>query len=113
MKTLIIVLLVFFVPLSNIKSQDTTELNTLLMRTTYKINGDKDEIGTVFLLAKKTRPDSDYAYIVLVTAKHVLDTISGDSATIFLREKKNEAYSTLPHRIAIKSKGKKLYTSHP
>ena len=113
MKTLIIVLLFFFVPLSNIKSQDTTELNSLLMRTTHKIKGDKGKFGTVFLLAKRTRPNSDYFYIVLVTAKHVLDSISGDSATIYLRKKKNEAYSTLPYRIAIKSKGKKLYTSHP
>ena len=110
-KTLSIFFLVFCC-LGILKTQDTTELNSLLMRTTYKIQGDNGSLGTVFLLGKRTHPNSQYSYFVLVTARHVLDGISGDSATIFFRSNEEGVYSTIPYRIAIRNKKRNLYTYH-
>ena len=83
------------------------------MRSTFKIVGDNGEMGTVFILTKKTRPNSEYSYYILVTAKHVLDEIKSENATIFLREKQNDTYVTLPYKIKIRHGKQKLYSSHP
>lgn len=113
MKTIFISLLISLVSLTNARGQESKDLNSILMRSTFKIVGAQGGMGTVFILSKKTRPNSEYYYYILVTAKHVLDEIKSEDATLFLREKQNDTYVTLPHKIKIRNGKQKLYTSHP
>ena len=69
-------------------AQDNHEFNTIIMQSTFKILGENDYLGTAFIVGEPTYPDSKYGYTILVTAKHVLDRMTGDSITIQLRKKK-------------------------
>ncbi|MEZ4691168.1 MAG: hypothetical protein R3A12_13800 [Ignavibacteria bacterium] len=70
-----------------------TEFNTTLMNSTYKIYGvdkidsNKINIGTCFIVGEQVSNDSNYYSFVLVTAKHVLDGINNDFAFLELRLK--------------------------
>src|SRR5262245_16740311 len=71
-------------------AQDT-EFNTLLFQTTFKIEGPGDEpgtlaVGTVFLMSRPV-PDSNKFVNVLITARHVLEAIQGDTAILNLRRR--------------------------
>jgi hypothetical protein len=91
------------------------DLNTVLMQSTYLIQGPKKgadnelSFGTAFLVGKPTDDKSKQHY-VLVTARHVLDEIDGDTATIFVRKQRSEGnYSVSPWSIKIRENGKNDY----
>ena len=89
------------------------EINTVLMRSTFKIVGDNGNIGTVFIIGKPTPNSAERkAHYVLVTAAHVLDQIPGDSATIFFRKKDGNIYDKTPYRYQIRQNGKPLWVKH-
>lgn len=87
------------------------EFHAGLMHSTFKIQGD-GALGTAFVVAKKI-PNTNKGFLILVTAKHVLDGMSGDTATLFVRSKQGDYYLKDKLKIPIRSKGKNLYTSHP
>ena len=90
------------------------DINTVLMKSTFKIVGDNGNIGTVFIIGKSTPNSAEHrAYYVLVTAAHVLDQIPGDSATIFFRKKDGNIYDKTPYRYQIRQDGKPLWVKHP
>ena len=95
------------------------ELNTILMNSTFEIYGPSAEpgkttSGTVFFLGKPLKTDPKKGSYVLITAAHVLDEISGDTATLVLRKKDvTGAFNKLPYRIAIRNQGTKLYLKNP
>lgn len=91
---------------------DTLELNTRLMRSTFKIAGN-GMIGTVFILGEPMKGESDRAYYVLITANHILDKMKGDEAIIFLREKIDDSYRKIAYPITIRKKGEPLWVRHP
>lgn len=97
----------------------TDELNTLLMHSTFLIVGptnvpNKISFGTVFLLGIPYKDDPKIAHIVVVTAAHVLEGISGDTATLQLRRRSAEGpYETFPYQIPIRKNGAPLYVRHP
>ena len=67
----------------------TDELNTLLMHSTFLIVGptkipNQYTFGTVFLMGIPYKGDAKVARIVIVTAAHVFEGISGDTATLQL-----------------------------
>jgi S1-C subfamily serine protease len=96
------------------------ELNTILMNSTFEIFGPsatepgETTFGTVFFLGKPLRTDPNKGSFVLITAAHVLDEISGDTATLVLRRKNSTGdYTKLPYTIAIRDQGKNLYVKNP
>jgi hypothetical protein len=97
----------FFIPWA----VEAQELNTLLMRSTFKIAG-KTTLGTAFIIGRPLAKESRAAY-VLVTAAHVLRDIDGEEAVLFLRKKTGDVYERLRYPIRIRSGSKPLWVQHP
>jgi hypothetical protein len=96
------------------KAPPPPDINTALMRSTFKIVGSNESIGTVFLLGKpKPNSKENFGYSVLVTAAHVLEKIPDDSAIIFFRRKDGDRYIKIPCRYQIRRDGKPLWVKHP
>ena len=112
----LLISILFFtsVALADQKEKKIFEINTTLMRATFKIEG-KGSQGTVFFLGKRTRKDPQKAYFVLITAAHVLKKMKGDKANLFLREViDGGTFKKLKHEIPIRDdKGKELWVEHP
>lgn len=69
-KIFILALFVFIFHVSFAHSAQI-DLNTILMRSTFKIAG-REKLGTVFIIGKPVPGDSQKSYYILVTAAHVL-----------------------------------------
>lgn len=83
-----------------------------LTRATCQIIGGKGSSGTVFFIACEM--DSAAYLPVLVTARHVLDSISTDSATIIFRVQTSEgAFQPHPQLVEIRKNGVPKYLVHP
>jgi len=92
-------------------SANTFELNTVLMRSTFKL-ADKESIGTAFIVGRMSEKNATKAYYVMVTAAHVLEEMKGTHAILYLR-KRNENYQKVPYPFEIRREGKPLWTTHP
>ncbi len=110
--TILILISIIFFFISFAIAEETFEINTVLMRSTFKIVGE-NSIGTVFILGKPCRENPDKAYYVLITATHVLVNMKGDKAILFLRKKINNLYEKMPWEISIRKEGKNLWINHP
>lgn len=88
------------------------ELNTILMRSTFKLSG-KYKSGTCFILGKPMKEETGKAYYVLITAAHVLESIEENMAILNLRTRKNNRYEKLPIVILIRKNGTPLWVKHP
>lgn len=86
------------------------ELNTVLMRSTFKLAGE-GSVGTAFIVGRPTEKDPTWLSYVMVTAAHVLEEMRGSQATLFLR-KKNEDYRKVPYTFEIRREGKPLWIRH-
>lgn len=84
-----------------------------LLEATYRI-ADKDHSGTCFLVAPKVVDTVNPRRVILATAAHVLEQMSGDGCEIFLRRREDDGqYSRQQLTIAIRKDGKPLWTRHP
>jgi hypothetical protein len=92
--------------------QDTLEINTILMRSTFMITGD-GSTGTAFIVGKPLKEIKDRAYYVLTTAAHVLNGIKGDTAILFLRKRSGDSYTKFPYPIQIRRGTTPLWVQHP
>src|SRR5262245_65627485 len=93
---------------------EETEFNTLLFRTTFKIEGPGASpgslsLGTVFLMAKPI-PNTTRFRSVMITARHVLDSIHGDTATLNLRRRTESGWRRARFPIKIRDSGQPLWT---
>ena len=88
-----------------------TDFNTAMMKNTYMIEGN-GSIGTAFLSGISNKQDTKF-FNILITARHVLDGIKGDSATLYYRIMQNDKFIKVPYRFAIRRKGVNLYVSNP
>lgn len=97
---------------SGLRAQDI-EFNTLLFQTTFKIEGSASpgsvSFGTGFFMAKPVPQSPKFRY-VLITAKHVLDGIQADTATLNLRRKTNDGWQRVRYPIKIRDSGVPLWT---
>lgn len=93
-------------------AEDSFEINTTLMRSTFKI-ADEKSAGTVFILAKPVPSNPKLANYVLVTANHVLNDMEGDVAVLFLRRKVGDTFQKIPWPIKIRLDGRPVWTTHP
>ncbi len=95
-------------------------LTELLMHNTYRITGE-GSCGTVFILgksntstknSKKKDTNEDKFQTVLVTAAHVLDSIKGNKAILYMRSKTTSGYKTVPFPILIRNNKIDFYIKH-
>ncbi len=87
------------------------DFNTMLMKSTYRIEG-SGTAGTAFVLGKPLTNDT-LLYFTLVTAAHVLDSIKGDEAILNIRVKAGNLSLPKKWPLKIRSNGKPLWTKHP
>jgi hypothetical protein len=89
------------------------ELNTLLMQSTFLIQGG-DQAGTAFVLGRPVRNDPLKARYVMITAAHVLQGIPGEQAILHVRvEQGGSQWNRVPVPIKIRDRGHELWTKHP
>jgi hypothetical protein len=98
--------------------QESFEINTQLMETTFRITGPSSKQagattgGTVFLMGKPI--GNGKASYVMVTAAHVFDDIAGEQAAITFHYKDADGkYQHGVYPIKIRDGDKALYTKHP
>ena len=95
------------------QAQDT-EFNTLLFQTTYKIEGPAEArgvtFGTAFLMSRPI-PDSVKFRTVLITARHVLEGIRGDTAILNLRRRTASGWERVRYLTKIRDAGQPLWVS--
>ena len=93
-------------------AQDATEINTVLMRSTFMLSGE-GSTGTAFILGRPSKVDNTKAYYVLVTAAHVLSAMRGERAVLNLRKRSGDLISKVPYPISIRRGSEPLWTQHP
>jgi S1-C subfamily serine protease len=98
------------------------ELNTVLMESTFKIEGrnalGQPALGTAFIMGRPyVNPPVDQpnqAGFVLITAAHVLEEMQGDTATLHLRRKVDaDTWVRVPQAVQIRANGQPLWKKHP
>jgi hypothetical protein len=95
------------------------EINTTLMHYTYRIVGptgkpNQVKSGTVFVMGIPDANRRGKGQAVLVTAAHVLEGISGETATIYLREKIVDGkFKKVAHVLKIRKGKESLWVRHP
>ena len=114
MKKINIIALLTLIILTSSKEIYSQNLHEVMMRATYQIIGFNDEgnysNGSCFFVGKPVRHDSTKLYYVLVTARHVLESITKDEAYIKARIKMSDStYRVIDYKIKIRDKGKDLY----
>lgn len=95
---------------SSFANENIPDINTILMRSTFKIIGSNNTIGTVFILGQPII--NKKAAYVLVTAAHVLEGIKGDTASLLLRRKVGNKYTKFTHTLQIRDHNKPLWVAH-
>lgn len=95
--------------------EDYVELNTLLMESTFRLQGPTSEdsvlIGTAFIFDLPCEEDPKKA--VLVTAGHLLDSLRSDRALLGLRAQRwDGTWEERPWWIDIRHNGKPLWLRH-
>jgi len=94
------------------QGESTKEINTTMMRNTFKIEGSKGEIGTCFIMTKPSEK-KDKLYLILITAAHVLEGIKGDTAIIHLRKQKQDnTFEKILFPIKIRQDNNPLWTKN-
>jgi len=95
------------------------ELNTTLMHYTYQIEGptgkpNEVRYGTVFVMGIPDPNRPGEGQPVLVTAAHILEGISGETATIYLREKMIDGkFKKIADVLQIRKGKNSLWVRHP
>ncbi len=95
------------------------EINTTLMHYTYLIvgpGGEPNEVkcGTVFVMGIPDVNRPGKSQPVMVTAAHVLEGISGQTATVYLREKVTQRqFKNHPNTVHIRKGKEPLWVRHP
>jgi S1-C subfamily serine protease len=96
------------------------ELNTVLMESTFLIEGPagpgQTTFGTVFIIGVPLAGQPTQARFVLVTAAHVLEGIQGEFATLHLRRKidaSTNLWVQVPSKLQIRTNGQPIWKKHP
>jgi hypothetical protein len=89
------------------------DFNTQMMNSTFKIANEKST-ATAFVLVRPSLKEPKKEDFLLITANHVLEPMSGEEATLFLRRKQSEGvYQKVPHKLPIRKGKQNLWTRHP
>jgi S1-C subfamily serine protease len=97
------------------------ELNTVMMESTFKIEGPAAQggtsLGTVFMIGlpvPNSTPPS--ARLVMITAAHVLEEMQGDFANLHLRrevDNQKNVWVEVPFQLRIRANGSPLWKRNP
>lgn len=95
-----------------------TEINTVLMNSTFRIVGQgpggQQSLGTAFIVGRPIPDQKDRARYVLVTAAHVLSQLVGDTAILFTRQKDSQGrWNEAPFAIPIRANGQPTWVKNP
>jgi hypothetical protein len=103
------------------QAQGDTELNSVLMESTFRIEGrnaqNQPTMGTAFVMGRPfptgiTNMSGKGRY-VLITAAHVLQDMQGDTAILHMRQKMNGTdWVRLPIIVSIRANGQPHWTKH-
>lgn len=99
-------------PLAALAGEQKLDISTVLMRSTFKIKGEKS-LGTAFIVGEPSSDNPKQLYYVLITAAHVLEGIKSDVAILYLRKHEGDEFIKIPFPIHIRKKGTPLWTRHP
>jgi hypothetical protein len=89
-----------------------SEVNTMMMESTFRIYGSNGKTGTVFFIGKPDGTGKNKA--VMVTAGHVLADMPGDEATIVFRKRGSDGqWTRFEQSIHIRQMGHPLWKVHP
>lgn len=89
------------------------DIATLLMRSTFILQGENDRAGTGFVMADPVEIDGEeYLSHVLITAAHVLEQFEGATMGLHLRKEVNGSFLPLPKTVRIRTSDKPLWTRH-
>ena len=114
MKLKFLIIIFVLIRTSLIFGQDQVNFHTNMMNSTCKIVGQNGVIGTGFVMFQQHKENDSLQRYLLITAKHVLDNMSGDSAILFIRRKYiGGEYVKYPKRIQIRIRNVNYYVSHP
>lgn len=114
MKRVILLTILLFIPLAlfPVKGGICMDINTILMRSTFKIAG-RGSVGTAFIIGRPVPEDTKRLYYVLVTADHVLRELEGEQAILYLRKKQNDEFIKLPYTFQIRRGTEPLWKKNP
>ncbi len=106
-----ILVIIMLLVTTNVFAQEDYDLATFLMKSTFKLSGSGSQ-GTCFIIGRPIKDNPGRARYVLVTAAHVLESMKDGKAIIHLRKKEKDTYRRIQYPIAIRNKGKDLWTKH-
>jgi S1-C subfamily serine protease len=94
------------------------ELNTILMQSTFRIQGvsaaGQLSFGTAFVLGRPIKADSTRGAYVLITAKHLMESFVGETATLNLRTHDPDGtWRRVPKQIPIRTADGPRWAAHP
>jgi S1-C subfamily serine protease len=94
------------------------ELNTILMQSTFRIQGmsaaGQIRFGTAFILGRPIKADSTRGTYVLITAKHVIESFIGETATLNLRTQDPDGtWRRVPKQIPLRTADGPRWAAHP
>ncbi len=94
-------------------TQGPPNLSTLLMQSTFKI-ADSHSNATAFIVGRPapTATDAKRAFYVLVTAAHVLNGFTGDTAVLQMRQQ-DGTWNKLPVLLQIRDNCTPRWVEHP
>lgn len=108
-----LIVMLSLVPMSPAQEQKDLELNTVLMESTFKVEGQNSQ-GTAFIIGRPVPDHGQKAAYVLITAAHVLDEMQSVAATLHLRRKTDTGtWARLPIGVPIRANGQPLWKKHP
>lgn len=109
----IMLLLSFLVCIVDLTHAETVkEINTALMRCTFKIEG-PGSMGTCFLVGQPLTNNPTQLRFVLVTADHVLARMQGEQATVHLRKRTGDHYDKINYPLRIREGSKAALDKTP
>ena len=92
------------------------DLGIVLMRSTFKLEGinrkGRPVFGTVFAIGKPTAGHKQQFTCALVSAAHVFEQISADTATLVLRAPHGVGFKRMPLAVRVRQNGRPLWVRH-
>ncbi len=103
-------------PASQSPQVQEPDISTILMQSTFEIAGPVagSSRGTCFIVAKPAATNPSSGSYVLVTAAHVLDSITSQQAVLFARQRHGDDWKKVPMPLRIRNeKNAPLWVRNP
>lgn len=88
------------------------DLTAAFLNSTYLIQS-HEQYGTAFIIGEPVVGAAQRSNLVLVTAAHTLEAMTGQKAVLHARVRENGGWRKIPWPIDIRRRGRALWTRHP